>query len=214
MAWARSEWQHGEIIRARHVVALPDRPPPLPDVGAIGHSWGARVVARLAAERRVRCVAGVCGSSVRADLVAARVPTLLIGGAEDFQVNSWPINQPFCDLSPPVHQATLKGIAHWDMSEIAPCNGTPPVEARGSRLIAAELLTMFMHRYVYNDSRLTPSLIGPRGARPDFRPFLTTGGTCAVALRWRDPFTDNARLREVVFGSWPRPRTLWEDCSP
>jgi hypothetical protein len=113
---------------------------------------------------------------------------------------------------PPVHQATLLDTGHWDLSEIRACNQPRPVRQRGYRAIAAEIVTLFLHRYLYHNSRLAPSLLESGGARPPVKPFLTRQGGCAVRIRWRDPFTENAQLREVGFGSWPRDIQPWQDC--
>jgi hypothetical protein len=213
----RGRWEHTAIVREPPVVVDPDRPRPLPNVAAVGHSWGAKVAARLAAERRVRCVAGISGTwddtaGASPDLRRARVPALLIGAMEDTTISAHPTNQPFCEQVPPIHQASLLGIGHWDLSEIAACGEPRPAQARGSRVIAAEMLTVFMHRYLYSNSRLSPQLIGPAGGRPSLRPFLTREGGCAVRLRYRDPFTEPGKLRAFGYGHWPRELHAWRDC--
>lgn len=60
--WVRREWVHQAIVRQPDVIIEPGQPAPLPKVGLIGHSWGALVGARLAAERRVGCLATVNGT--------------------------------------------------------------------------------------------------------------------------------------------------------
>jgi hypothetical protein len=213
--WARGDWEHRAILQGPPVILdSHDSPPPLPNVGAIGHSWGAQVAARLAAERHVRCVAAVMGSWIQAtsqDLRSARVPALFIAGLDDAG-EAGPDHQPFCRQQPPVHQASLLDTGHWDLSEIRLCDEPRPPRQKGYRAIASEMLTLFLHRYLYHDSLVAPSLFGRSGGRPSVKPSLTREGGCAVAVRWRDPFTENAQLREVRFGSWPRNTRAWPDC--
>jgi len=190
LAWARNSWPDRAVLTEPPVVVDPTRPPPLPRVGAIGHSWGAKAAARLAADRKVGCVVGVSGTfddneSPEA-LRNAKLPTLLIAATnEDIStIAASPENQPFCPLAQPRHQVSLLGIGHWDLSEIGPCDGTRPSQTAGSRVIAAEVITVFLHRYLYTASTLHPSLLSaPVGGRPPIAPHVTGAGRAAVQSR-------------------------------
>src|SRR5262245_25317581 len=59
LAWARDTWDDRAVLEEPPIVVDPTQPPSLPRVGVIGHSWGAKVAARLAVDRQVRCVVGV-----------------------------------------------------------------------------------------------------------------------------------------------------------
>ncbi len=217
LAWARNSWADRAVIKEPPVVVDPTHPLPPPRVGAIGHSWGAKAAARLAVDRKVRCVVGVSGTfddneSLEA-IRNARVPTLLIAATNEdiFTIAASPENQPFCVLSQPRHQVSLLGIGHWDLSEIGPCDGTRPSQTAGSRVIAAEVITVFLHRYLYNGSTLPPSLLtAPAGGRPPITPHVTGAGSAAVQSRWQDPFT--ARSGETILGSWPAGIAPWRQC--
>ena len=215
--WARNSWTGRSTLVDPPVVIDPDQPPSLPNVGAVGHSWGAKVAARLAADGKVRCVAGICGTwddndSVPA-LASANVPTLLVGATEDDIVNAQPSTQPFCRVSVPRHQVTLSGIGHWDLSAIGPCDGTRPPQAEGSRMIAAEVLVVFLHRYLYNMIDLEPSLLAaPLGDRPSLTPYVAPEGVCAVRSRWQDLFSTGGRSGEAGLGRWPENEMPWREC--
>jgi pimeloyl-ACP methyl ester carboxylesterase len=104
LRWARGQWKHRGIIKEPPVIVDPNRPPPRPNVGAVGHSYGAAVAARLAAERDVRCVASLMGTwddpgGGSPDLRDARVPTLFIAGMDD-DLNAASGVQPFCEQVP------------------------------------------------------------------------------------------------------------------
>ena len=215
--WARNSWVGRNILVDPPVVIDPEQPPPLPNVAAVGHSWGAKVAAQLAAEGKVRCVAGISGTwddndSV-SNLVRANLPTLLVAATEDGVNAAAPSAQQFCQLQLPRHQVTLSGIGHWDLSGIGPCDGTSPPQARGSRMIAAEVLVVFLHRYLYNTITLEPSLLAaPLGNRPSLTPYVAPEGVCAVRSRWQDLFSTGARSGEAGLGRWPENKSPWPEC--
>ena len=213
LRWVRTQWRHRVIVNEPPSIVDPDRPPPLPNVGVIGHSWGALTAARLGRERRVRCIAAVCGTwDDPADLREARLPTLLIGATDDIGASSNPLSQPFCGQAVPVHQATLLDIGHFDLSGIHECGAPRPRAAVGSRALASDMLAVFLHRYLYHDSRLPPSLFARRGQRPSLNEFLAPAGSCAVRARWRDPFTDDGALGTAGRGRWPTGVSAWREC--
>jgi pimeloyl-ACP methyl ester carboxylesterase len=217
LAWVRQSWTDRAVLVEPPVFVDPTLPPPLPRVGVIGHSWGAKAAAQLALNRHVRCVVGVSGTfddnESHAALTAANVPTLLIAVTEEDigTIAAEPRNQPFCALAQPRHQLTLLGIGHWDLSEIGPCTGPRPAQAAGSRVIAAEAIVVFLHRYLYNANTLHPSLLSaPIGGRPPITPHVTGGGVCAVRSRWQDPFTGSSG--ETGLGAWPAAVEPWSIC--
>jgi hypothetical protein len=212
LAWARESWDDAAVIAEPQVAVDPGLPPPLPKVGVIGHSWGAKAAAQLALDRQVRCMVGVSGTfddneSTEA-LRTAKVPSLFIAATADDVDAAKPKAQPFCNMSQPRHQVTLLDIGHWDLGDIGPCDGTRPAPTTGSRVIAAEVITVFLHRYLYNANTLHPSLLSaPIGSRPPVLPHVTGDGICAVQSRWQDPFTDSSG--EKVLGSWPEGVEPW-----
>jgi pimeloyl-ACP methyl ester carboxylesterase len=217
LAWARDTWDDRKVLEEPPVVVDPTQPTPLPRVGVIGHSWGAQVAARLAVDQQVRCVVGVSGTWDDNESIAAianaKVPTLLIAATGEGPGGSaaLPKAQPFCNLSQPRHQVTLLGIGHWDLGEIGPCDGSRPAQTDGSRVIAAEMVVVFLHRYLYNANTLHPSLLSaPLGGRPPIEPHVTGSGVCAVQSRWQDPFTKSNG--ETVLGKWPDGVLPWTAC--
>ena len=217
LEWARNTWDDRVVLVEAPVVVDPTQPPSLPRVGVIGHSWGAKAAAKLALDRQVRCLVGVSGTwddnESNIAITSAKVPTLLIAATEEGTgtIHAAPENQPFCVLSQPRHQVTLLGIGHWDLSEIGPCSGSRPPQTSGSRVIAAETIAVFLHRYLYNANTLHPSLLSaPVGSRPPIAPHVTGNGVCAVQSRWQDPFTDSHG--ESLLGSWPDGVLPWRAC--
>jgi len=45
LVWARESWDDRAVITEPPILVDPSRPPPLPRVGVIGHSWGAKAAA-------------------------------------------------------------------------------------------------------------------------------------------------------------------------
>jgi hypothetical protein len=79
-------------------------------------------------------------------------------------------------------------------------------------VIAAEVLVVFLHRYLYNTNTLHPSLLAaPQGSRPSMTPHVTGNGVCAVRSRWQDPFT-GGNLDETSLGKWPEKTLPWAGC--
>ena len=106
LRWLRTQWEHCDIAKEPSRVVDPDRP--LAECRRVGHSYGAGVAARLAADQQVRCVARISGTwddteGRSPDLCRARVPTLLVAGIEDTVIDAHPSDQPFCARAPPVH---------------------------------------------------------------------------------------------------------------
>lgn len=87
LAWARDTWDDRVVLKEPPVVVDPTLPPPLPRVGVIGHSWGAKAAARLALDRQVRCFVGVSGTwddnESLVSIASAKVPTLLIAATDE-----------------------------------------------------------------------------------------------------------------------------------
>lgn len=186
-------------------------------LGLVGHSWGARACARVAARGNVyvSALAAIAGTwdenaAIQA-LRDAQKPTLLLTGTADFLNASYP-SALWPSLAAPKHQAMLQGLGHWDwfggQGGIQPCddNEERPSCSAGW-LTAAELVLGFMTKYVKRRWYHVPYLIGSPGGRFPLLDWYDGGGSCALKIRWDDPVAPlgdghHDQHGETTFGDW------------
>lgn len=193
-------------------ILAPTGPPTA--LGVVGHSWGARAAARVAARGQVAVAAigSVAGTwdenaSIRA-IIDSRLPTVMMVGSDDFLNASYPAAM-WNSLSTPKHQAIIQGLDHWDwfsdFGGIEPCDSDAP--RPGCRVgwqTASELLLGFMTKYLNNHWWRPPYLLGSPGGRPPLLDSYTSAGPCAITIRWDDPrYTGSlGSIGEVTLGNW------------
>ncbi|WP_136517568.1 alpha/beta hydrolase [Cellulomonas telluris] len=139
-AWARTGWEHADVLL------------PPPATGVVGHSFGALVAARYAVGRPVSAYAGLSGrwqdwfGAEPFPLPLLTVPSLLTWGAEEFLV---PLPDPqWQAMARPRHRVVFAEGQHWDYlgTDRPPC--APPPTCPGIRGAVADLVTMFLARYL------------------------------------------------------------------
>ncbi len=165
----------------------------------VGHSWGARACAHVAANGGVQALATIAGTwddnaSIDA-LRAARVPTVQICGTADAQTFSY-LNGLWDSLVTPKYLAAFQGAEHWDWfgrnGAIRACNGTQPSWPDTGH-IAGELLVGFLTRHVAKIAFDPPNLVRIPLLRPWLDPWYDNGS--AIQVRWDAPGEH--------FYSWP-----------
>lgn len=187
---------------------------PPTSLGVVGHSWGARAVARVAVRGQVQvsAIASVAGSwdenaAIRA-FVDAALPSFMLVGSDDF-LNASYLAGLWSSLAIPKHQAMIDGLGHWDwfgqFGSIEPCAADAP---RPSCPVgwqtASEMLLAFMTKYLYNHWWRPPYLLGSPGGRPPLVHWYERSGPCALKVRWNDPtYTGGlGQVGEVTLGDW------------
>ncbi|MGK6307409.1 hypothetical protein [Variovorax sp. DT-64] len=188
---------------------------PPTSLGLVGHSWGARAAARVAARGKVvqvKTIASIAGSwdenaAIQA-LIGAHVPTLMVAGTDDF-LNASYLAGLWNSLAIPKHQAALQRIGHWDwfgpFGGIEPCDEQAPRPACPVAWQAlSELLLAFSTKYLYNMWWRPPYLLGSPGGRPPFLDWFDPNGPCSLKVRWNDPTATGAQgpVGEVTLGNW------------
>lgn len=186
-------------------------------LGVVGHSWGARAAARVAARGnvKVKTIASIAGSwdenSSIAALTGSGLPTLLVVGSDDF-LNASYLSGLWPSLPIPKHQAMIQGIGHWDwfgpFGGIQPCDEAasgPPCPVAWQA--ASELLVAFVTKYLLNNWWRPPYLLGSPGGRPPFLNWFDNDGPCALKVRWNDPTASANQGREgdITLGNWTAP---------
>lgn len=207
-AWARSVWEHKDLVM------------PAPSTALVGHSWGAGLLGHVAAESPGSYAAYVSlsGVEVPGALWRSPIPKLMSWGADlslevlGVQISQWDA------LAQPVHVAEFHDAGHWDYLPAgrSACDvdqfGQP---ARGTcsltPYLAADIIASFLTRYLRPEGvgspswprslfwRIPVSLRPPLAARMLLTPeqqFYAGGhlqawkavasrARCGVTLRWR-----------------------------
>jgi hypothetical protein len=221
--WAYDYAPYAMTAAARRLIDIP-RPGldafSLPTAtGLVGHSWGAKACALVAANRvvSIRGLASLAGTWDENDPVEALAdgtyPTLMLAGTADdtsysFLAGLWPRVAPG---HRPAHQAALQGLGHWDWFSpdggIQPCNrsGDGPVpKCPIGWQTASELILGFMTKHI-TGRWYTPSSLIDLGNRPPIYPWYENASTgCALQVRWAYP-EDPPRFGVWTFGPWSEP---------
>lgn len=194
VTWMRRCWSYRNVLL------------PPPATGVAGHSWGAMLMARFAADQDVSAFAALSGSwgefqDSLAPLTGLELPTLFTWGDGGFDVHSTVPNGQWASLSEPKHKATFDGGEHWDY---LPPGQTRCEMFRGScdltHWLAADLLTMFFGKYVGREGSPAISQIPANLVPPDLTlsteqeffaggylqgfSFLENDADCGVTLTW------------------------------
>ena len=218
LAWARTSWPGRDSLREPPVAVDPSRPPPRPRVAAVGHSWERR--RRLGWRRRVK--SGVWPVSAAPGTTMSQGSTSSTHGSPRCSSPSprrtsarfphSPGTSPSARCLSPVIRSRSLGLATGTSVRSVRAMALAPPQTAGSRVIAAEVLVEFLHRYLYNANTLHPSLLtAPLGDRPPIAPHLTGSGVCAVRSRWQDPFS-GGDSGETGLGDWPQGVEMWVAC--
>jgi pimeloyl-ACP methyl ester carboxylesterase len=159
----------------------------------VGHSWGARAAARVAADIavRVEALAAIAGSFDDNESIAAlravQVPTLLMSGTEDSEAFSY-LHALWEILPRPRYQAAFQGVGHWDWfgrsGAIRRCDGAQPAWPETGH-IAGELLVGFLTRHVARLQFDPPHFVNIPLLRPWLSPWHDVGS--AIQVRWDAP---------------------------
>lgn len=202
--WLYQNWEHRDML-VSWVTDGRRRDHRHRPLSLIGHSWGIEGCARVARERDfVEAVAGIAptwrGRDPRRDIAEARVPTLLIAGAEDDLAGPNSQRQVYDSVDPSKHVATVEGTDHWDWFDDDGLTPPPPpdgeIRCQVGYRIARELLAVFLHRYLNRRSNLPPSLLTmsrewrwfpPRKtwvSDTAGRPSLDLSSPCAIEVDW------------------------------
>lgn len=194
---------------------------PPTSLGVVGHSWGARAMARVAdrGQVQVRTIASIAGSwdenaAIQA-FINARIPSLMMAGTEDF-LNAGSLSALWNALAIPKHQAILQDMDHWDW--FSPFGGIQPCDENAARprcpvgwQTASEMVLALMTKYLYNHWWRPPYLLGSSGSRPPLLHWYQQNGSCALKVRWHDPLYSGSlgQVGDVTLGNWTSLSIPW-----
>ena len=195
-SWARQTWVHKSLLL------------PPPATGIVGHSYGALLAARFAADGNVTAYASLSGgwaewpSSPPLPLERLTMPKLFMWGTGFTDVFAALSEARWGSLATPKHAAMLQDAEHWDYlragsssceSGRGPCDLTP--------VLAGDILTTFFGKYLppedwsqlgveIPDSLLPPPLSLTRDQQFFAGNHLMSMGLigsrpgCSITLRW------------------------------
>ena len=143
-AWARSDWEHADVVM------------PAPATALVGHSWGAGLLGHVAAAApgSYSAYVSLSGVEVPGEMHRSTMPTLFTWGADlglevlGVQISQWE------RLTSPAHVAEFHHAGHWDYlpagrSACDELNGRP---MRGScsltPFLSADIVACFLTRYL------------------------------------------------------------------
>lgn len=139
-AWARSGWEHAEVVM------------PAPATALVGHSWGAGLLGHVAAQEADSYAAYVSLSGVEVPLAMRRstMPRLFTWGSDfpaevlGVQVSQWEA------LTSPAHVAEFHDAGHWDYLPVgrSACHESEPASCTLMPFLAADLVACFLTRYL------------------------------------------------------------------
>jgi hypothetical protein len=215
--WMYETWTSRSVLDRSDVLVGGE---PKARIGLLGHSWGARVCARIVRTRSIAAVGFIAGTwdetQSTTDIQQARVAKLFVAGPEDEVNAALSNNQPFQTSVGPKHQAAIQGAGHWAYSEIGPCPGGESPACGDAALIASELALGFFYKYLYDYWLSTPYLLAePYVTRYSDRPgpadWFPAGSGCAVKVRWDDPRPGSmfGRTGVVTLGPWTTDAPPW-----
>ena len=182
---------------------------PPTDFAVVGHSFGARACALVAALGEANAFASIAGSfddndSIAA-LIAARIPTCLLCGTADAQRFSY-LNGFWPNLSTPKYQAAFQAVEHWGWfgpnGAIRHCDDTP-FSGREAAHISGELIAGFMTRHLARIAFDPPHFVNIPLLRPSLEPW--TGRDPAIQARWDTPavhFDELPSTGDGILGEW------------
>jgi pimeloyl-ACP methyl ester carboxylesterase len=206
--WARSDWEHKDLVMPRPATAL------------VGHSWGGGLLGHVAADfpGSYAAYVSLSGVEVPGDLSRSPIPKLMTWGGDlslevlGVQISQWDA------FAQPVHVAEFHDAGHWDYLPAgrSACDVDESGQlARGScsltPYLAADIVASFLTRYLRPEGvrappwplssllRIPASLRPPLAARMLLTPEqefyagghlqawqgVTAREGCGVTLRWR-----------------------------
>ena len=199
MDWMHEDWEHANVLRAPA------------HTGAAGHSWGALLAGRFAADRNLAAFASLSGvwsewpSSPPSPLTSLEMPKLFTWGTGFGDVFS-ALGEAAWDALPGTkHRAVFPNAGHWD---VLPPGRTSCEDLRGDCnlvwIIAMDLVAVFFGRYlppeawVSHTDMIPPSLAPvPLTLTPEQEffvgghltcfPALVSAEGCSVDLAWTTP---------------------------
>jgi dienelactone hydrolase len=140
VGWMRSEWEHADAVDAG-------------PIGVVGHSFGALIGARFAADANVGAFAGLSGvwqdwPTGPLPMTALRTATLLVwGGPLDF-FTALP-DAIWDAMPPPKHRTVWAEGEHWDylVGTTPPCSsGAGP--CGGAGVATTDMVTLFLGKHL------------------------------------------------------------------
>ena len=189
VTWMYAQWAHADILAPNQNKAI------------FGHSWGALLAGRLAANGGFRAYISMSGewadwfNSLGSVLPEITVPGFYIWGANaGLDVAPLPSLQWNDLIHEPKHKALVDGMSHFDYLPpgVTPCNPGrgPCVHARE---MIADIVTMFMAKYAPPPTlpalpgRIPVTLVPPRLALTAEQEFYAGGYLNGFALFAGDP---------------------------
>ncbi len=153
-AWARSDWEHKELVM------------PAPATALVGHSWGGGLLGHVAAESPGNYAAYVSlsGVEVPGDLGRSPIPKLMTWGDDlSLEVLGTQISQ-WDRLTQPVHVAEFHHAGHWDYLPAgrSACDVDESGQPRRGTCtltpyLAADIVASFLTRYLRPEGINVPS---------------------------------------------------------
>jgi hypothetical protein len=206
VSWMRTGWEHDEVLL------------PAPATGVVGHSYGALLGIRLAAEGSVSAYASLSGPwsewpSVPPNPIRTlEVPKLFAWGSGQGDVLSQ-FDGGWASLSAPKHKGVLAGAGHWDY---LPAGRSACEVERGPCTlvwaVAADVLSTFLAKYLPPElwpglgQQIPESLVPPKlnltneqrfFAGNHLTAFDLIGGRpgCGITLAWVTPSSTGSVTR-------------------
>jgi hypothetical protein len=138
VSWFRTGWSESAVVA------------PSPATGLAGHSFGAGLAGRLAAEGSSSAFASLSGSVARVIRDALAVPKLFIWGSNEFVPPGVALtDSEWAAVTPPKHRVVVADLEHWDYLS---AGSTSCENERGpcgvARVAAWDLLIMFFANHL------------------------------------------------------------------
>jgi dienelactone hydrolase len=180
VAWMRTGWVHRSTLE------------PSPGTGLVGHSFGAGLAGRLAAEGNLRAYASLSGHVASPVREAIEVPKLFTWGFPPATADEQlvPIlDDAWARVGIPKHRIVFAELSHWDY---VPPGRVPCEQGRGAcrpaGVVAWDLVITFFGTYLPPPAvpdlpdRIPPSLIPPQLDLTEKQQFFAGGWLSGVGL--------------------------------
>jgi dienelactone hydrolase len=194
ISWMRGSWHNRSFLTTA------------PTTGIVGHSFGAGLAGRLAAEGGIAAYASLSGSVATAIRTAITVPKLFMWGSNEFVPPGVALTDAeWSAIASPKHRIVIDDLQHWDYlrpersaceTDRGPC---------GAFWVTWDLITMFLARHIpppsvptlagaVPDSLLPPLPLALTSDQAMFSggwlsgmPGVKAGSGCRLTLTWELP---------------------------